>query len=155
MKPRHLVLLAVSLLAALALSACGGGGDDTTGASTDSSSTATLDDFCPAYTALQAKTTALQAASDAQFQERREALHDFVAALDDLSQASPPQIADQVEESAAWARGAEDAVADAKTEAELEKDGKAYTEANPQPNEASQAADAYATKNCDGDKPAS
>ncbi len=143
MKLRSLVLLAAAILAALALSACGGSSDDST------SGEASVESFCSAYTALQVKTTALQESASADFADRKEALSNFVSALNDLADSSPPEIADKVEQSAAWARGAEEAVSSADNQEDFEAAGSEYAQKNPQPTEASQAADSYAQSNCD------
>lgn len=144
MKARFLLLAAISCVGAVfGLTACGGGDDEPT-----------LADFCPSYVALQDKTDALNEASDAELAERKDALNGFVTALEDLAGNSPEEVKADVEESADWASGAEDAIADTESISDLEEAGQQYTEDNPQPEKASQEADDFARENCDGDQPA-
>lgn len=133
-------LLAV-LACSLGLAACGGGG------SGDGPSVA---GFCKTYLTVQDKTNALSDATGASLEERKTALAAFAQSLQDLADDSPEEVQSDVQETADWATGAEEAVADEGSVKDFEKAGTAYGKANPQPQEASQRADTFQNKNCGG-----
>lgn len=139
---RRLVPSLVTVVAcSLALAACGGGGNG---------DGPTVAAFCDTYLTVQDKTNALSDATGASLEERKTALAEFAQSLQNLADDSPEEVKSDVQETADWATGAEEAVSDAGSIADFEKAGTTYGEDNPQPQEASQRADDFQNEKCGG-----